>query len=164
MTPGTVIDLFDDFRHQAVIPPQALGIRESQKIFPVFCICIGAVQQIFQNLGANFPAFAFVRHPEVRGHIQSVGIFPQQIAAEAVDGGNLRQEQSLHLLLQVAVVRLLGNALCEFCGNFSPQFRCGGLGICNDQKFVQIGRIGWVGQVSQQPIHQHLGFSGTGSS
>ena len=137
---GAVVDLFNDLGHQAVVPAQALGIHKGPEIWVVL-LGIGPVQQVRQDLIPNLAALIFVCHPEIRGNVQPVGIFPENIAAEAVDCGDFCQIDALHLLLQVPVFRLLGDPLAELGSDFSPQFRGRRLGIGNHQKIVQICRV-----------------------
>ena len=80
-----------------------------------------------------------------------------------MDSGDFRQEQALHLLLQVPVLRLRPDGLRQPGGDFTPQLRCRRLCVCNNEKIVQIRRAYRIVQIQKQSIHQHLGFAGTGS-
>ena len=122
MTSGAVVDLFDDLRHQPVIPAKALGIHKGPEIRILPRVFIGLIQQFRQNRLPDLPAFIFIRHPEICGKIQFIGIFPQKVAAEAVNCGDFCQKQPLHLLLQVAVFRILGDTLRQFGCDLAPQF------------------------------------------
>ena len=160
---GAVIDLFHDLRNQPIVTAKALGVHKGTEIQIVFRILIGSVQNAAHRHIPQFTAFIFVTHTEIRGYINSVCIFTQQISAERVNCRNLRQIEPLNLLLQMAVFGFLRNSLCQLCRNLSPQFRSCRFGVGYDQKIIQICRINAVSQITHQSINQHLGFTGDGS-
>ena len=99
VAPGAVIYLLNNLGHQPVIPSQALGIREGPEIPVLRPGLVGPVQKVRKHRVPDLPALVFVRHPEIRGNVQLIGILPQHIGTEAVNGGDFCQEQPLHLLL-----------------------------------------------------------------
>ena len=159
MTLGTVVDLQNQLRHQFIVPSNTLGVHKGPEVLVFRRLLVGLVQNVRQHRIPQLPAFVFVRHPEVRRQIQPVGVLPEDVGTEAVDGGNLRQKQPLHLLLQPGF-GVFRDFFRQLGGNLAAQLAGCRLGIGNDQKFVQIGRGDGVFQVFHQPVHQHLGLSG----
>ncbi len=90
MAPGTVIDLFNNLRHQPVVPAQALGLDKGPKFRRVLTL-IGPVKQVFQHPIPNFPALVFVGYPKIRRNVQPIGVFPENVRAKAVNRGDFRQ-------------------------------------------------------------------------
>ena len=155
---GAVIDFQHDVRHQPVIPPQALGIHKGAEVGILVGAGVGVIQQIGEHPLPDLGALIFVSHPEITAELQLPGVFPHHIAAEAVDGGDLRQEQPLDLPLEVPVVRILGNSFRQPGGDLAPQLGGSGLGVCNDEEIVQIDPC--ILQILHEPLHQHLGLAG----
>ena len=120
MASGTVIDLGDELRQGFVRPAQALRIREGPKSGVLQKVYVGVVQQILQHFFPKLLAGVLVCHPKVGIQIQPVGVFLQNVSAEAVDCGDFRQIEALQLLLQVLVLRVCRNVFVQFLGNFGP--------------------------------------------
>ena len=58
------------------------------------------------------------------------------------------------------VLRLCAQALGKLLRDLPSKLRRGGLGVCNDQKIVQIRRRILRADLRQKPIDQNLGLSG----
>ena len=82
-----------------------------------------------------------------------MGIFPQNIGAEGMDGRNLCQIDPAELPLQVAVARPFGQGRGNRFGDFSPQLRRRSFRICDDQKAVDILGVRRIADTLQHPIH-----------
>ena len=162
MASGAVIDLQEQFRHQPVIPAQTLGVHKRSEIRILHGCLVGTVQQFPQNRFPDLGTFVFVSHSEIRGKIQPIGIFPEQITAKTVNCGDFRQKQPLHLLLQMPVIRFLSNPLRKFCGNLTAKLRSRSFCIGYDQKFIQICRIIRIRQIFQQTVNQNFRLAGAG--
>ena len=158
MAHGAVIDFQHDIRNHPVITAQALGVHEGPEVGIFMGFGVGLVQQVFEHLLPDLSALVFIRHPKIAAEIHLLGVFPDHIGAEAVDRGDLRQEQTLHLALEVTVARVLRNGLRQPGGDLAPKLCCGGLGVCNDEEIIQMGTR--ILQILHQPLHQDLGLAG----
>ena len=158
MTHGAVIDLQHDIRNHSVVTAKALGVHEGPEIGIFMGLGVGLVQQVFEHLLPDLSALVFIRHPEIAADVHLLGVFPDHIGAEAVDRGDLRQEQTLHLPLEVTVAGVLRNGLRQPGGDLAPELGGGGLGVCNDEEIIQMGTR--ILQILHQPLHQDLGLAG----
>lgn len=145
-----------------VVPAKALGIHKRLELRALGDVLIGRFQHPIHGPLPQALAFGFIGHPEVAGQLQEEGVLPQQVPAEGVDRGDFCQIQPLHLTLQMPVSRICSQHLHKLCTNFPPKLRRSGLGIGDDQKFIHIGRILLLAEVSHEPVYQHLGLAGSG--
>ena len=161
---GAGIDLFDDLSQLLVAAAQVLALRKGAEIRVLQQGIVGPLQHLLHGLLPQLPGPILICDTKIRFQVQPIGILPQKVPAETMDRRNLGQIQSLELLLQAAVFRLLGNTLRELLGDLRPQLPGSGPGISNNQEFIQLGRIHRVCQIGHEPIHQDLCLAGTGGS
>ena len=155
-----LLDLQNGAGQPPVIPAVAKDGGHGEKV-----AVLGGVELLQKALEHLLPqclGFGLLGHPEIRGQIQQMGIGAQEIAAEGMHRGDLRQVDPVELVLEVTVVGRGGQAAAELLGDFQPQLRGGGLGVGDDQEFVDVVGLAALQNALQEPIHQHLGLPRAG--
>ena len=89
-------------------------------------------------------------------------ILPQQVGAEAVDGAEIRPGKQKLLPLQAAIFRVPGNQLGQLGGKPLLHFRGGSFGKGDHQQPVHVEGMVGIGDQTDDPLHQHGGFSAAG--
>ena len=141
----------------AVVPPGGEGVHQLGEGAVFLQILIAVVQHLLQRLGQEDPPLPLVAQPEVRVQVQQVAVLLEQRLAEGVDSGYLGPVDQGGLAAEVAVVGVLRQPVGQLLGNAAPQLRRRGLGVCNNQKTVDVQAFG--GHPVQQPLHQHPGLA-----
>ena len=90
MAPGLFVDFQNNVLQLGIVPAQALAVGKGAEICILLQGFVGSIQQGFQCLPLKLCGSGFIRHPEIPVQPQPVGIFPEQVAAKAVDRGDFR--------------------------------------------------------------------------
>ena len=86
MTSGAVVHLQHNLRNAPVAAAEALGVHEGPEgLRPLL---VGFVQEPIQHLLLQKAAFVLLCHPEIPGKVKRISVFPENISAKGVDGGD----------------------------------------------------------------------------
>ncbi len=134
----------------------------SRVVFPV-----ALFQESFQGLIAQQGGLIFIHDAECRIHGAQVGIAPDHIHAEGVNGADLGPVQQQQLTAKMGLTGPTGEDLFQPCGNAVFHLRRCSVGKGDNQKTVDVHPavfqpLAFPGDALQDALHQHPGFAGAG--
>ena len=168
---GVALELFVDLQHQLhqcpVIPAGTEGIGKLG--FRFIHGFIKLLQRPLQHTPPHQRRLVLIQHAEIRREGvglavfgKKVGIFPEKRGTKGVHGLDVRLIDPQELALEMFVGGVLGHAFTELRGNLAAKLRRRSLGIGDDEKIVNGAVL--LRHIEEQPLHQHLGLAGAGSS
>ena len=162
------LGLFVEVQHQGlqrpVIPSGSQGLRQLAGVAVLLDVGVKILQYPIQHPPPQQHGLLFVQHPEIRGQAvllhrgQQVHVLAEQSGAEGVHGFDVRLIHPQHLPPQVAVPGPVRHPAGQLLGDLAPQFRCGGLGIGDDQEVVYLTAL--LLHIGKQALHQNLRLAG----
>ena len=84
------------------------------------------------------PTLSLITDAEFSRNIQQICVGTQKAGAKRVNSGDFSQINARQLLSQVQISGILRQSAADFRCNLAPKFRCSRLGICNNQKIINI--------------------------
>jgi len=128
-----------------------------KKVFPAFRKII--LQHLRQDILHEKLDFPVIRHTEIRIQVNFVKMVPDNIKAEAVNGGDLGIMNQRQLLEQMGISRIIIHSGGKSLGNPLPHLGRRRIGKGNHKEPVDIHRMLPVAYHLYDPFHQYRRFS-----
>ena len=154
-----VVEIQNERAEPRVVPPGTGGVRQQAEGGVLVNGGIGVLQQLVERHDLERVGALGVGHLEVRREPHGGAIFAQNVAAEAVDGADLRAGAQRALAAEPAVFRVGRDARGDAVENARTQLGRGGAGIGDDEEPVEIDRLLRIGEPGHEPLREHAGLA-----